>query len=819
MARRPPPTSEPVADQIVDIDITTEMQGSFLEYAYSVIYSRALPDARDGLKPVQRRILYTMNEMGLRPDRAHVKSARVVGEVMGKLHPHGDAAIYDALVRMAQPFSLRMPLVHGHGNFGSLDDGPAAYRYTECRMDPAALPMVAGLDEDVVDFRPNYDGRELEPSVLPAAYPNLLVNGASGIAVGMATNMAPHNLGEVVAAARHLLVHPDADLDDLMRFIPGPDLPTGGRIVGLDGVRDAYLTGRGTFRMRATSRVEQITARRSGLIITELPWNVGPEKVIEKIRELYNAKKLTGIADVTDLTDGEKGLHLVIELKSGFVPEAVLDQLYRLTPLEESFGINNVTLVDGQPQTLGLKALLEVYLAHRLEVVRRRSVFRRARAADRLHLVDGLLIAILDIDEVIAVIRSSDDTAAARARLMSVFDLSELQANYILEMPLRRLTKFSRIELESERDDLNRTIAELDRLLGDPVARRDLVSAELAEVAAEHATPRRTVLLEGPAPVRRSAATAAPLELADDPCEVLLSSTGLIARRALPDPQAPQPVAGVSGPRGMHDVVVARAGATVRGYVGVVTSAGRVVRAHVLDLPSLPGTAGPVSLAGGAPLGALLTLERGESVVGLTSLLTGAPTLAIATAGGVIKRVADEPAPIRDAWEVIRLADRDIVVGALPVADDDELVLLASDGQLLRFPAASVRPQGRAAGGMTGMKLGSGARVLALGTWNHTTPGVVVSLASDSAALVDAGGSLKVTFAEVFPSKGRATGGVRSHRFLKGEDVLSRGWITNWPAAAASASGEPVDLPEPDSRRDGSGAPCATAPATVAARV
>ena len=535
MARRTPPPSEPVADQIVDIDITTEMQGSFLEYAYSVIYSRALPDARDGLKPVQRRILYTMNEMGLRPDRGHVKSARVVGEVMGKLHPHGDAAIYDALVRMAQSFSLRMPLVDGHGNFGSLDDGPAAYRYTECRMDPAALPMVAGLDEEVVDFAPNYDGRELEPVVLPAAYPNLLVNGASGIAVGMATNMAPHNLGEVIAAARHLLAHPEATTDDLMRFVPGPDLPTGGRIVGLDGVRDAYHTGRGTFRMRATAKVEQITARRSGLVITELPWNVGPEKVIEKIRELYNAKKITGIADVTDLTDGEKGLHLVIELKSGFVPEAVLDQLYRLTPLEESFGINNVTLVDGQPQTLGLKRLLEVYLAHRLEVVRRRSQFRRTKASDRLHLVDGLLIAILDIDEVIAVIRSSDDTAAARARLMSVFDLSEIQANYILEMPLRRLTKFSRIELESERDDLNRTLAELDRLLNDPDALKDLVSTELAEVAAAHATPRRTVLLEGPAPLRGAAATAAPLELSDDPCEVLLSSTGLIARRALPE--------------------------------------------------------------------------------------------------------------------------------------------------------------------------------------------------------------------------------------------------------------------------------------------
>jgi DNA gyrase subunit A len=822
MARRTPPPHEPVADQIVDVDITTEMQGSFLEYAYSVIYSRALPDARDGLKPVQRRILYTMNEMGLRPDRGHVKSARVVGEVMGKLHPHGDAAIYDALVRMAQSFSLRMPLVDGHGNFGSLDDGPAAYRYTECRMDAAALPMVAGLDEEVVDFAPNYDGRELEPVVLPAAYPNLLVNGASGIAVGMATNMAPHNLGEVVAAARHLLVHPEATVEDLMRFVPGPDLPTGGRIVGLDGVREAYETGRGTFRMRATAKVEQLTPRRAGLVITELPWNVGPEKVIEKIRELHNAKKIAGIAGVTDLTDGEKGLQLVIELKSGFVPEAVLDQLYRLTPLEESFGINNVTLVDGQPQTLGLKALLEVYLAHRLEVVRRRSVYRRRRAADRLHLVDGLLIAILDIDEVIAVIRSSDDTAAARSRLMSVFDLSEVQANYILEMPLRRLTKFSRIELETERDELSRTIAELDRLLTDPFALRDLVSAELADVAAAHATPRRTVLLEGPAPTRGAAASAAPLEVADDPCEVLLSSTGLMARRALPEvgaePETPGSPAG-AGPRGMHDVVVARATATVRGHVGVVTSAGRVLRVHVLDLPALPGTAGPASLAGGVPLGAFLTLERGESVVGLASLLPESPTLALATASGTIKRVATEAAPSRDAWEVIRLADGDSVVGALPADDDDELVLLASDAQLLRFPASSVRPQGRPAGGMAGIKLSPGARVVAFGVWSPGAAGVVVTLASDSAALLDAGGSLKVTHGEVFPGKGRATGGVRAHRFLKGEDEIRRGWITTWPAVAASSSGEPVDLPLPDQRRDGSGAPCASAPAAVAGRV
>ncbi len=816
MSRRTPtPPREPAPDEIVDVDVTAEMQASYLEYAYSVIYSRALPDARDGLKPVQRRILHTMHDMGLRPDRAHVKSARVVGEVMGRLHPHGDQAIYDALVRMAQSFSLRMPLVDGHGNFGSPDDGPAAYRYTECRLDPAALPMVAGIDEDVVDFAPNYDGREQEPTVLPAAIPNLLVNGASGIAVGMATNMAPHNLGEVVAAARHLLAHPQADLDELMRFVPGPDLPTGGRIIGLDGIREAYQGGRGTFRIRATVKVEQVSARRQGLVVTELPWNVGPEKVIERIRELHNAKKISGIASVVDLTDGEKGLQLVIELKSGFVPEAVLNQLYALTPLESSFGINNVTLVQGRPQTLGLKPLLEVYLAHRLEVVRRRSEYRIARAGERLHLVEGLLVAILDIDEVIAVIRSSDDAAEARTRLMTVFDLSQEQATYILDMPLRRLTRLSRLELESERDELRATIAELRRLLDDPAALRAVVSDELAEVAAKFANPRRTVLLEGAVQARSAAAVAAaPLEVTDGPCQVLLSSTGLLARRAIPEPDADgQPAAAQVG---VHAVVTATADATVRGQVGVVTSTGRVHRIDVLDLPALPDTAGPVSLAGGVPLGALVSLPSGEEVVGLASLLPDAAPLTLATAAGTIKRVATEPAPNRDVWEVIRLAEGDRVVAAASAADADELVLLSDDAQLLRFPASSVRPQGRAAGGMAGIRLSPGAEVIAFGVWRPGSAGVVVTVASDAAALPGSGGSIKVTRGEAYPAKGRATGGVRAHRFLKDENVLTRGWIATLPAVAATGSGEPMRLPEPDTRRDGSGVAGQALPTAVA---
>jgi DNA gyrase subunit A len=343
MARRKT-TKEPeeFEENIQDVDVGDEMRASFLEYAYSVIYARALPDARDGLKPVQRRILYTMSDMGLRPDRAHVKSARVVGEVMGKLHPHGDAAIYDALVRMVQPWALRVPLVDGHGNFGSPDDGPAAMRYTECRMAAPALAMTESLDEDVIDWKPNYDSQQMEPTVLPAAFPNLLVNGASGIAVGMATNMPPHNLVEVVQALRHLIKKPNASLEELMRFIPGPDLPTGGKIVGLAGIRDAYETGRGAFKMRATARIESVTPRRKGIVVTELPYNVGPERVMERIKQLVQSKKLQGIADLKDLTDREKGLRLVIEVKNGFHPEAILEQLYKLTPMEESFSNNNV---------------------------------------------------------------------------------------------------------------------------------------------------------------------------------------------------------------------------------------------------------------------------------------------------------------------------------------------------------------------------------------------------------------------------------------------------------------------------------------------
>ncbi|MGC5007578.1 DNA topoisomerase IV subunit A [Streptomyces sp. NBC_00353] len=816
MARRSTKTPPPddFEEKILDIDVVDEMQGSFLEYAYSVIYSRALPDARDGMKPVHRRIVYQMNEMGLRPDRGYVKCARVVGEVMGKLHPHGDASIYDALVRMAQPFSMRLPLVDGHGNFGSLgnDDPPAAMRYTECRMADATSLMTESIDEDTVGFQSNYDGQEQEPLVLPAAYPNLLVNGSSGIAVGMATNMPPHNLGEVIAAARHLIKHPGADLETLMRFVPGPDLPTGGRIVGLGGIKDAYAAGRGTFKIRATVSVENATARRKGLVVTELPFTVGPEKVIAKIKDLVSAKKLQGIADVKDLTDREHGLRLVIEVKNGFVPEAVLEQLYKLTPMEESFGINNVALVDGQPLTLGLKELLEVYLDHRFDVVRRRSEFRRTKRRDRLHLVEGLLVALIDIDEVIRLIRSSDNSAQAKERLIEHFSLSEIQTQYILDTPLRRLTRFDRIELESERDRLNTEIDELTAILESDAELRKLVSTELAAVAKKFGTDRRTVLLESAG----AQVAAVPLEVADDPCRVLLSSTGLLARTATGDPIAFDEDA----KRAKHDVIVSAVPATARGDVGVVTSTGRLLRLAVIDLPQLPDTHAAPNLSGGAMVSEFLTLDNDEEVVCLTTLDESSPGLAIGTLQGVVKRVVPDYPANKDELEVITLKEGDRIVGAAELrTGEEDLVFITSDAQLLRYPAAQVRPQGRPAGGMAGVKLATGAEVLSFGAVDPAVDAMVFTVAGSHGTLDDSVLTAKLTPFDQYPRKGRATGGVRCQRFLKGEDVLVFAWAGALPARAAQKNGTPTELPEPDPRRDGSGTPLAKPVAVIAGPV
>ncbi len=812
MARRqatPPPTD--YTEKIIDVDVTSEMEDSFLEYAYSVIYSRALPDARDGMKPVQRRILYMMTDMGLRPDRGHVKSARVVGEVMGKLHPHGDTAIYDAMVRMAQGFALRLPLIDGHGNFGSLDDGPAAPRYTEARLAAPALAMTDHLDEDVVDFVPNYDNQLTQPEVLPSAFPNLLVNGASGIAVGMATNMAPHNLREVVEAARYLIAHPDAELSDMMRFVPGPDLPSGGRIVGLDGIRDAYANGRGSFKTRAKVEVEQLTARRTGLVVTELPYMVGPEKVIEKIKDAVSSKKLQGISDIVDLTDRSHGLRLVIELKNGFNPQAVLQQLYRYTPMEDSFGINNVALVEGQPRTLGLLDLLRVYTSHRLDVVKRRTAFRHRRKSERLHLVEGLLIAIVDIDEVIQIIRSSDEAAAARIRLMSIYDLTDIQANHILELRLRQLTKYSRIELEKEREELKREIDALAAILSSDAMLRELVSDELAVIAEKYGTPRRTVLLESEAATAISGEISTPspkgggksalaLEIADDPCWVLLSTSGQLARTT--------GIEGVTEPgqRIKHDVLTSLVKSSARGEIAAVTSLGRMIRLQVLDMPALPSTSSFPNLTGGVPVKEFLTLNRGETLVGLAPLSV---PLAMGTVMGTVKRVTPDYPLNKDEWEVITLKPKDSIVGVSAATDDDELVFITRQARLLKYRAELVRPQGRTAGGVAGIKLGADDAVVHFGSVAAgDEQAVVVTIASGTETLPGtAPGSVKVTALAEYPEKGRATGGVRAHRFLKGEDSLSLAWAGHGPARAATPNGVARALPTEHGRRDGSGIP------------
>lgn len=786
-----------IQERIQDIDLRDEMQESFLEYSYSVIYARALPDARDGLKPVQRRIIYQMGDMGLRPDKGHVKSARVAGEVMGKLHPHGDSAIYDAMVRMAQPFTLRVPMIDGHGNFGSLDDGPAAARYTEARLSPAALLMNQDLDEDTVDFRPNYDAQLTEPEVLPAAFPNLLVNGSSGIAVGMATNMAPHNLREVVSAAIHLLSHPQCTTEDLMEHLPGPDLPTGGIIVGLDGVREAYETGRGSFKTRARVSIETVSPRKQGIVVTELPYLVGPEKLIEKIKEGVNNKKLQGISDVTDLTDRNNGLRLIIELKTGFDPQSVLELLYRYTPLEDSFSINNVALVNGRPQTLGLRDLLGVYLAHRIIVTRRRTKNRLGKRQARLHLVEGLLKAIVNIDEVIRIIRNADEVDQARAGLMDSFNLSELQAEYILELRLRRLTKFSKLELEAEAAQLRAEIAELEHLLANDGALRDLVARELNEVAEKAGDDRRTTLISDANQVVTTTAKKAAVsaELADTPCRVVLTASGMVARAGVATEAAG------TGKRRKHDAVRAAFNSSTRSDVGFVTSKGRMLRIHVGDIPSSGESFDP-GLAANAKT--FLGLPKDEQVLTVIEL-NETNQLALGTKLGVVKRVtADYPA--KDEFELISLKDGDSVVGAALATDADELVFVASDAQLLHFPAEQVRPQGRPAGGMAGINLGDGASVIFFGVVTDRESAVVLTAANASDVLPGTDpGSGKVSALAEFPGKGRATGGVRSQRFIRSEDQLYFAWAGS-AIGALALDGRPVELPTELAKRDASGA-------------
>ncbi|MEZ5247502.1 MAG: DNA topoisomerase (ATP-hydrolyzing) [Acidimicrobiales bacterium] len=747
------------AREVIDVPVADEMSESFLAYSLSVITSRAIPDVRDGLKPVQRRILWSMLQMGIRPNTPYRKSARIVGDTMGRYHPHGDAAIYDTLTRMGQDFSRMVPFIDPQGNFGSLDDPPAAARYTECRLSDAAMDMVAELDEDTVDFRPTYDGEGEEPVVLPAALPSIIVNGTSGIAVGMATNMAPHNLREVEQAIRLVMTQrrPKPTVDEIMKVLPGPDFPTGGIVVD-DGLRDAYETGRGSFRIRAKAHVEQVSRSRQAIIVTELPYLVGAERVLGKVQELANNGKIVGVAGIADLSDMH-GLRIQIDIKPAVNPQAVLQELYRLTPLEETFGINNVVLVDGVPTTLGIYDLCRHYIDHRLEVIVRRTEYRLAKAQDRLHILEGLLIALDAIDEVVQIIRSSQDAAEARQRLIERFGLSDIQAAHILDMPLRRLTALAKLELEEEAAGLRADIADYNLLLGSEQRRRTLVLAELAELVERHGVDRRADIIaadEIPVFEKPSETSAAFDPDADEPCVVTLSTSGNLGR--IPTEGAKRATAG------RHDLLIAQVVSTTASPIAAVTSEGRVFVVRGAEVADATGR------TRGGPAAQLLGLNKGEEVLDLV-VADGDP-LVLVTANGMAKRVAvDEVMGTKSGKTVIGLKGNDRVVAAFRAAEGADMAIVASDAQVLRLPVDTVSMQGRGAGGVAGMRLRDGASVVGAG-----------ALIGDGASIIvtDASG-LKATPFEELPVKGRGGQGVRLAKIGDGETV-TLAWFGAMPA-------------------------------------
>ncbi len=749
----------PFAREVIDVPVSEELGDSFLAYSLSVITSRAIPDVRDGLKPVQRRILYSMREMRLFPDRSHRKCAHVVGDVMARFHPHGDSAIYDTLVRLGQDFARPVTLIDPQGNFGSLDDPPAAYRYTECKLTDAALDLLGEIDEETVEFRATYDGEGTEPGYLPALLPNLLVNGTSGIAVGMATNMAPHNLREVYEAIKLVMTkrRPVPTIDELLAVLPGPDFPTGAMVID-DDLRTAYETGRGTMRIRATAEVVDITRHRKGLVFTELPYLVGVERVVGKIKELVNNGKITGISNVTNLSDRTSGLRLVVECKTGINPDMLLEQLYRLTPLEETFGINNVVLVDGVPTTLGLYDLCRHYVEHRLDMVIKRTEYRLRQAEARLHLVEGLLIAIDNIDRVVAIIRSSGDSAEARTRLMDELTLSEIQAEYVLELRLRRLTALAYDELMAEKVELAETIADLKKLLGSEQRQRTTVIRELGEVVEKYGSPRRTRII-GPEtiPDLETLVEEFDADLPDDPCVVSLSASGVVGREPRGTSKSYTP--------GRHDVIDNVVVTTLRSKVLAITSNGRLLTILADDIPEVGGR------SRGKDATEIFSADRGETIMALVGALDAsdkaATPLLVVTAHGMTKRLEQEALnDVSNGRPIMKLADRDRVVAAFRCAEADEVVLITSDAQALRTPVEKISLQGPSAKGVAGIGLKGNARVVGAGL---AQSGAVVVTVTDT-------GSAKSTSVDEVPTKGRGGGGVRLTKF-KDEQRLDYAWV------------------------------------------
>lgn len=696
--------------KVSETDFAREMRTSFLEYSMSVIVARALPDVRDGLKPVHRRILYAMNESGITPNKPHVKCARPVGDCMGKYHPHGDAAIYDTLVRLAQDFSMRVPLIDGHGNFGSIDgDGAAAMRYTEARLNKPAMELLADLEKETVDWQPNYDESLQEPKVLPARFPNLLVNGSAGIAVGMATNIPPHNLGEAIDATIAVMENPGISLDEILQIMPGPDFPTGATIMGRSGIREAYETGRGSITIRAKAHVEKSTSGRNRIVVTEIPYQVNKAKLIEKIADLVKQKTVTEISGLNDESD-RKGMRIVIDLKRGEEPQVVLNKLYKHTQLQTGFGINNLALVNGVPHVLGLKDMLYNYIDHQIDVIQRRTRYELRKAEERAHILEGLVIALDNIDEVISIIRSSRDDAEARARLIERFGLSEVQANHILEMRLRRLTGLEREKIETELAELREKIAYYKRVLGDENLVKEIIRDEMLEIKRRYADKRRTEIAD----------EARDLDIedliADEDMVVTITRSGYIKR--LPVATYRQQKRGGKGVSGVklkeNDFVEQLFIASTHDYMLFFTNKGKVYRQKVHQIPL--GS----RQAKGTPVVNLLPIEDDEKVATVinTRDFPADEYLLFATAHGMIKKTAfDAYKNVRSNGLIaINLRDADELIAVRRVAPGMKVMMVSSAGKAIRFDESEARPMGRDTTGVHGIRIdvAGGDRVLGM---------------------------------------------------------------------------------------------------------
>ncbi len=731
-------------DQIQPVPLQDEMERSFLDYSMSVIMSRALPDVRDGLKPVHRRIIWDMEQQGFRPDRPFVKCARVTGDTMARYHPHGDGAIYDALVRMAQPFSLRHTLIDFHGNYGSPDFGPAAARYTESRLHSLAMQLLAGIDENTVDMIPNYDGTSEEPQVLPARFPNLLVNGSQGIAVGMATSIPPHNLGEVIDATLHLIDNPEATPDDLMKFVTGPDFPTGGFILGRAGIQDAYRTGRGSIKTRAKAVIEENRAGRMEILVTELPYQTSCSSIAARIQELVDGGELEGIADVNDGSAGGK-TSLSILLKRDANANVVLNNLYKMTSLQSSFPVNMVALVDGVPRTVNLADALNGYVRHQLEVVTRRTQFRLDKAKDRGHILEGRIKALNVIDQIIKLIRESEDAAAAKDALMTKpFEFSERQAIDILDMQLRQLTRLSRIDLEKELGDVQERIKEYESILASDAKLRTVIKDEMSEIREKFATERVCKIIN-------DSGEMALEDLVDDK-EFVIVMTQAQYVKAVPATAFRAQARGGRGVKGAtlkeDDLVRRVIFTTAHAYLLFFSNRGRVYKLRAADIPERERT------AKGIPIVNLLPLQAGETIQAIidTREFPGERFLFFVTKSGQVKKTAFDAynSSRRDGLIALNLKDNDELVRVIETSGDDDIFIVSRSGQVIRFTEAEVRPMGRTAAGVRGMRLKPGDEVVS------ADPG----RGDDALLMISDAGYAKRTQIAQFPRKGRGTQGV-----------------------------------------------------------